>query len=524
MEARQAWAHGPQIQITGESGKIVTRQLFLDGPYSAALTAPRSVYVMPLVDYLGVSYVRPNNVDFISPGLPEFYSGPGLAYGYGYDAATKPAPFEPGSKFGLTFTAGFKRWNGGAFVDAGAAQMQAFTGVFTAPSGMAATTDAAPFARLTIPAGADAVSYSSEGAEVHSTARFRFLGDGFTPSSAASGVYLLSLQLTSTQVGMQPSDPFYFVLTKGSPPSSVNAAVASLGLSSSLVQYVPEPASLTPIVTAGVVCLAHRRRKHLTRRRACIRGGFNITPSSRGERPMRRKTSARDNCQIARGTRLRRGFTLVELLVVIAIIGVLVSLLMPAVQAAREAARSAQCKSQMRQIGLAIHQHCDTHKGDLPEWFHAAGGQSWVYTLAPFTERVDALRVCPDDWKRDERLTAKATSYLLNDYLADNVDDTVRNLRQIQSTSQTIAIFEAADATTIDEMEPAKYDHTHATQWFSDYYVSKGWTLTEIEKELQVDRHSGTANYLYLDGHVATLPREQISEWVNAGFNFAKPQ
>jgi prepilin-type N-terminal cleavage/methylation domain-containing protein/prepilin-type processing-associated H-X9-DG protein len=322
---------------------------------------------------------------------------------------------------------------------------------------------------------------------------------------------------------MQPSDPFYFMLTKGVSPGAVNAAVASLGFSSSLVQYVPEPAGLE-ILMAGVICVVYRSPTRLRRRMRGSRGGVTDAAVERREPFHRGDISHTATRDMARGTSPRGGFTLVELLVVIAIIGVLVSLLMPAVQAAREAARSAQCKSQMRQIGLAIHQHCDTHKGDLPEWFHAAGGKSWVYTLAPFTERVDAIRVCPDDLKRDERLTAKATSYLLNDYLADNVDDTVRNLRQIQSTSQTIAIFEAADATTIDEMEPAKYDHTHATQWFSDYYVSKGWTLTEIEKELQVDRHSGTANYLYLDGHVATLPREQISEWVNAGFNFAKPQ
>ena len=101
----------------------------------------------------------------------------------------------------------------------------------------------------------------------------------------------------------------------------------------------------------------------------------------------------------------KSGFTLIELLVVIAIIAVLIALLLPAVQQAREAARRTQCKNNLKQIGLAMHNYHDVYgqfaltmwmspwspatdyTGGVNDWGNGSQG-SWLVRLLPYIDQA----------------------------------------------------------------------------------------------------------------------------------------
>jgi len=112
---------------------------------------------------------------------------------------------------------------------------------------------------------------------------------------------------------------------------------------------------------------------------------------------------------------VRHAFTLIELLVVIAIIAILIALLLPAVQQAREAARRTQCRNNLKQLGLALHNYHDVHLVFPPGAVAQGGGAEdanygWGAYLLPFLDQAPMFNQLDVGVTQLEQNVANATT------------------------------------------------------------------------------------------------------------------
>ena len=195
---------------------------------------------------------------------------------------------------------------------------------------------------------------------------------------------------------------------------------------------------------------------------------------------------------------MRKGFTLIELLVVIAIIAILAAILFPVFAKVREKARQTACLSNEKQIGLAIMQYAqDNDELLMPRY---AMGVNWHVLCQPYVKSTGILQ-CPSNPRKGQ---LDSEGYLSVSYSANTGSNrpfsdlnpnggTPVTLAQLQSPAQIIGIVETTTRYTDFYVD-------YPTNWAQPTPSDPTWHQGNL-----FAGHTGSANFLFLDGHAKSM-------------------
>ncbi|MBS0205016.1 MAG: DUF1559 domain-containing protein [Planctomycetes bacterium] len=212
----------------------------------------------------------------------------------------------------------------------------------------------------------------------------------------------------------------------------------------------------------------------------------------------------------------RRGLTLIELLVVIGIVIVLIALLAPATRSARPAARRVQCKNNLKQIGLALHNYADEYGVFPPAYTVDANGRplhSWRTLLlpyldnAPLYQKIDLSKPW-DDPANEVAFQTKIPTYECPSSTAPAGQTTylavvARGGSFLPAESRQISDFKDGTANTVMVIE---VDAAHAVHWMSPVDADESLVLGFGPKSKLL--HAGGTHALLADGSIRFLPEK----------------
>jgi prepilin-type N-terminal cleavage/methylation domain-containing protein/prepilin-type processing-associated H-X9-DG protein len=227
-----------------------------------------------------------------------------------------------------------------------------------------------------------------------------------------------------------------------------------------------------------------------------------------------RRATLRERKCSAFTSRKSSAFTLIELLVVIAIIAILAAILFPTFAKAREKGRQTSCLSNLKQVGMGLHQYMQDYDSVFPRNEQTVGGCPQTL-LNPYIKSKQ-IWACPSDLNESVQAQTNPTivSYHLNTQFNRRVDTAVTRPAELVVTHDS-------DPSEVGWTEGNSWDAGKTTDWPHQRMngcteSNLGSTVnpcgTESFKKAWFTRHNGMFNVLYYDGHGKSASAKMLTD------------